>query len=99
MNTVTANRVNDRKSRLLRTPPPRADESLMGYILRLTESNLYDSPRWVLDLAGLKLPGLDKGWRRLCDDQIDFTLFGQVTSLSKDEIEKLRYRITCVSES
>src|SRR5215510_188056 len=99
MKIIPVNRGEGKKSRLLRTPQPQADESLMGYILRLAESNLYDSPRWIFDLAGLKLPALDQGWHRLCDDQIDFTLFEQITGLSKDEIENLRYIITGVSEA
>ncbi len=99
MKTVAADRPEAARPRLLRTPSPRPDESLMGYILRLAESNHYDSLRWILDLAGLKLPALDEGWRRLCHDQIDFTQFGQITCLSKDEIEKLRYGITGASES
>jgi hypothetical protein len=99
MKTVTADRLEVARPRLLRTPLPRPDESLMGYILRLAESNHYDSPRWILDLAGLKLPSLDEGWRRLCHDQIDLARFGQIAGLSKAEIEKLRYGITGASES
>ncbi len=40
---------------LLRTPPPYEDESLAGYIIRLNESNYYDSPNWILQLAGLRI--------------------------------------------
>lgn len=38
----------------MRTPPPYSDESLAGYLLRLTERNYYPSPHWLLHLAGLK---------------------------------------------
>jgi hypothetical protein len=38
---------------LLRTPIPQKDESLAGYLIRLSESNYYDSPNWILQLAGL----------------------------------------------
>ena len=38
----------------MRTPPPYRDESLAGYLLRLTESNYYPSPHWLLHLAALK---------------------------------------------
>ena len=38
---------------LLRTPPPRPTESLLGYVLRLSEENGYDSPWHVLMLAGI----------------------------------------------
>ena len=37
----------------MRTPKPRSDESLMGFILRLTEKNGYDTPAWILQLGGL----------------------------------------------
>jgi hypothetical protein len=39
---------------LLRTPTPYEDESLAGYILRLADNNYYESPNWILQLAGLK---------------------------------------------
>ena len=39
---------------LLRTPAPYEDESLAGYILRLADSNYYESPNWILQLARLK---------------------------------------------
>jgi hypothetical protein len=42
-------------SLLLRTPPPYEDESLAGYLIRLTQSNYYSSPNWILRLAGLQV--------------------------------------------
>lgn len=39
---------------LLRYSPPYSDESLAGYLLRLAEKNHYQSPNWILQLAGLK---------------------------------------------
>lgn len=38
---------------LLRLCLPFPDESLNGFITRLTEVNYYDSPRWILELAGM----------------------------------------------
>jgi hypothetical protein len=32
---------------LLRHPRPYADEDLAGYILRMCQSNGYDSPQWI----------------------------------------------------
>ena len=40
---------------LLRTPTPYEDESLAGYLIRLSESNYYHSPNWILQLAGLHI--------------------------------------------
>lgn len=39
--------------RLLRSGKPEADESLMGYIIRLTEQNGYPSPSWIISRTGL----------------------------------------------
>ena len=36
---------------LVRTPPPRSTESLMGFVLRVAEANGYESPRYIWDLA------------------------------------------------
>ena len=94
MKSVTISRSARAGEQLLRTPPPLPDESLMGYILRLSELNYYESPRWILDLAGLKIYSLRNGWRRLCDDRIDFTLFRQITRLSEEEVNKMKHRIT-----
>ena len=46
--------------KLLRTPVPYADESLAGYILRMSEANYYQSPRWILQLAGYQNKGFIK---------------------------------------
>ncbi len=37
---------------MLRTPILYEDESLASYILRLSEANYYESPHWILQLAG-----------------------------------------------
>jgi TniQ len=42
------------RTRLLRVSPPFADENIVGYILRLTELNRYDTPSWILQLADIK---------------------------------------------
>jgi hypothetical protein len=94
MKNITMSRSARAGEQLLRTPPPLPDESLMGYILRLSELNYYDAPRWILDLAGLKMDSLRNGWRRLCDDHIDFTLFRQITKLSEEEVNEMKHKIT-----
>jgi hypothetical protein len=38
---------------LLVRSAPKPDESLMGYLVRLTEENHYDSPSWILRLANM----------------------------------------------
>jgi hypothetical protein len=76
---------------LLRTPAPQPDESLMGYILRLSETNYCGTPKWVLDLGGLKIHNLKEGWRKLCDDGVDFTLFKQIARLSEEEVNEMKH--------
>ena len=38
--------------KLLKRNKPKIDESLLGYIVRLTELNGYDTPSWILSLCG-----------------------------------------------
>ena len=47
-----------RCKRLLRRPRPYPDESLAGYIIRLTEANYYPSPKWIFQMSGLRLRGI-----------------------------------------
>src|SRR2546423_1288335 len=49
-----ANTREMKNQKLLRAGRPRADESLMGYIVRLTEQNCYETPSWILKIAGLE---------------------------------------------
>ncbi len=53
------------KQRLLRTPPPECDESLLGYVIRLTEANHYDNASWVTSLAGLNVSFSLRSWKVL----------------------------------
>ena len=88
-NTISRSTHADKQ--LLRTPAPQPDESLMGYILRLSETNYYDTPKWILDLAGLKIYSLKMGWRKLCDDSFDFTLFKQIAKLTEEEVNEMKH--------
>lgn len=38
---------------LVRTPAPKSTESFLGYLLRVSEANGYDTPKYVLEHAGL----------------------------------------------
>ncbi len=84
---------------LLRTPIPYKDESLAGYIIRLAEINYYQSPNWILNLAGLKAnkgiylydnllePSLLSKLVRLDDKQLCF-----MTLLAHDTVNESNYR-------
>lgn len=50
---------------LLRTPPPEPDESLVGYLLRLTELNHYRSISWILEMLGTGATVSGETWRYL----------------------------------
>ena len=67
-------------ARLLRTPPPYADESLPGYLVRLTAANYYALPQWWLPLAGLS-GTLLTSWRRLVMAETDFTALAEMTGM------------------
>lgn len=78
--------------RLLCTPQPQPDESLMGYVLRLAEANGYKSPSWIFDLAGLKINVAGGGRDALYRYDWDSTLLEQVTGLTRIEINDLKSR-------
>src|ERR1051325_8541821 len=78
--------------RLLRTPVPRCDESLMGYVLRLTEENGYDTPNWIFDLAGVNLDAMNGGSPALYGSDFDPGSLAQVLRLERPEFETLRDR-------
>jgi hypothetical protein len=80
--------------RLLRTPVPKPDESLMGYILRLTEENGYDTPSWIFDLAGLNATAYSGGWSAHVNKSLDFTSLEQLLGLEHSEFEHIRSRLT-----
>jgi hypothetical protein len=79
--------------RLLRTPVPHADESLMGYVVRLTEENGYGAPSWIFDLAGLRNGARGGGWTALYSPGFDPTLLERVIGLKRPEFDALRYGI------
>jgi hypothetical protein len=79
--------------RLLRTPAPFIDECLMGYVLRLTQENLYERPSWIFDLAGLKINLVSGGRPSLFREYSDLTALQWVTGLSHRECEEIRYKL------
>lgn len=46
--------------KLLVRSRPEPDESLAGYLVRLTEENGYDTPSWIMRLAGIEYRQADK---------------------------------------
>lgn len=68
--------------RLLRSPPPYEDESLPGYLVRLTEANCYQL-HWWLPLAGFSPRLFAIGWEALLRPTTEFTRLAQLTGLSE----------------
>jgi hypothetical protein len=98
MKNITMRSSARASEQLLRTPAPQPDESLMGYILRLSEVNCYEGPKWIFDLAGLKINRYWKGWRKLCDNGVDFTLFKQIARLSEEEVNEMKHEFISDSD-
>lgn len=80
-------------TRLLRTPEPFADESLMGYVLRLTEENGYDTPKWIFDVAGLSADVGAGGWPALYGLCPDLGTLGRVLGLEGGEFVGAGYNL------
>lgn len=78
--------------RLLRTPSPYADESLMGYLLRLTEANFYPSPLWIFYNLGWNVDLKNKGWRKLVSRWQSRESFCQLIGKTEDELACLELR-------
>jgi len=76
--------------RLLRTPAPRLDESLPGYLLKLTEENSYDSLRWIPERAGLTIDPARGQWADLYRPGPHLARFCEMAGLSEAELESLR---------
>lgn len=72
---------------LLRTPVPYPDESLAGYVLRLSERNYYQSPNWIMNLANLKA---DRTIRLPLKSENPSQL-SQVIGISDIQLKKMAY--------
>lgn len=79
-------------ARLLITSPPKPDEGLLGYLVRLTELNSYESPSWILTLGGLRWSG--DGWKWptvLFGSGASLRRLAQVTALRLAELKAMAY--------
>jgi len=69
---------------LVVTPKPKIDESLSGYILRLSESNGYDTPWHILSYAGFNQGEMKSPY-------LDLTKLSQITGHKKNYFDKISY--------
>jgi hypothetical protein len=81
----------DNLRRLLRTPRLKPDEGLVGYLVRLTEENSYDSPTWITSTAGLKVNFRKGGWASLYFGQADLTRLEHLAGLRPGGLAHVKY--------
>jgi hypothetical protein len=79
---------------LCRTPPPRSDESLLGYLVRLTEENGYGGPNWILELAGIKTIPIGPTLSLVLSDFPSLSGLAEIAGVATEKLEALRYSPT-----
>jgi hypothetical protein len=77
--------------RLLLRSKPKPDESFIGYILRLTELNDYDSPTWITRGAGIGYHS-DRSIATTHKPP-DLSAFAALTGVNIVDLESLRYPV------
>jgi hypothetical protein len=93
--------VTDVRVRLLRRGAPRPDENLLGYIVRLTEENGYETPAWItmLGKAGYRgskwkeigETGLSNCSLMFYDEAAYYDGLAQVTGATSEAIQRAAY--------
>lgn len=78
-------------NKLLRTPRPYFDESFMGYMLRLTEHNGYDSISWILSMAGVDYNLYNNNLS--CIKLKDFTTLSEIIGINSSELNNMIYHL------
>lgn len=76
-------------NKLLRRNRPKSDESFHGYIIRLTEENGYESPSWILKMAGINSSVSYCSWSVLLKRNLDLSLLGNLVDISTFELDLL----------
>lgn len=75
--------------KLLRTTRPKSDESLFGYIIRLTELNGYETPAWILKTARLNDQQLSQTGALLYKSHKNLKFLARVVKANLSELEPL----------
>lgn len=78
---------------LIRTPAPFPTESLFGFVLRVAEANGYDSPRVVMQVAGL-----DRGWSQQPMPGLPVAPLARALGRGEAELHAIAYRCPRVDE-
>lgn len=87
-----------RDMRLLISCKPYLDESFMGYVLRLTEKNGYDSLSWIFQVASMNYKKSRQGGMFAIDTLKSLTHFAQLAGVNSAEIFRLTYPRVAGSE-
>ncbi|MGB3188134.1 MAG: TniQ family protein [Limnoraphis sp.] len=74
---------------LLFRPSPYPDETLVSYILRLSERNYYDNPKWILSCAELSYSKLYQ--QNTLESKDDLHTLSQLTNLGEVLLKKMLF--------
>lgn len=77
------------RDKLLKTSAPQPDESFIGYLLRLTEANYYDSPSWIMQMAGLTERANDTAF--VFNNSLNLVPLERLTGVDRNKLEELIY--------
>lgn len=81
-----------KRQMLLRTPEPKADESFLGYIIRLIEQNGYEHPAWIINLINLRNSSLSPCYAFMHPASESFQLLASLSGSNADKLSLLTYQ-------
>ena len=84
---------------LLFRAEPYGDESLPGYVLRLTDLNDYQTPAWVLALAKIKDYDLNRFSSYYLKPDADLSGLARLSGTREETLKELQYRPTGIIKS
>ena len=79
------------KMKLLITPKPEKDEGFISYLVRLTESNVYDTPSWILSLSDIDYMELQWKFSFVFSRSDGLKKFAEITGNPLWELSSLLY--------
>lgn len=79
-------------------PKPEKGESFIGYLVRLTEMNGYDTPSWILSLAGIDYMELQWTFSFVFGKSKGLEKLARITDNTVDDLKELVYPPTTSSQ-
>jgi len=83
-------RMDDINKLLLVRGKPKADESFIGYVVRLTEQNKYNTPLWILKMARLMSGQPRYSFNSLLSEE-GIVLLAKLTDIDISHLESITY--------